>query len=35
MSGLLEGAREFKERGTFAHHDRPFTPAELNGLMRI
>jgi hypothetical protein len=35
MSGLLEAAREVKERGAFAYHDRSFTPAELNGLMRI
>ena len=35
MSGLLEAAREVKERATFAYHDWSFTPAELNGLMRI
>jgi len=34
MSGLLEAAREVKEKGTFGYLDRSLTTPELNGLMR-
>jgi 2-methylisocitrate lyase-like PEP mutase family enzyme len=34
MSGLLEAAREVKERGTFGYLDRSLTTPELNGFMR-
>lgn len=35
MSGLVEAAREVKERGTFGYLDRSLTAPELNGFMRI
>jgi 2-methylisocitrate lyase-like PEP mutase family enzyme len=35
MSGLVEAAREVKERGTFGYLDRSITTPELNGFMRI
>jgi 2-methylisocitrate lyase-like PEP mutase family enzyme len=34
MSGLLEAAREVKEKGTFGYLDRSLTTPELIGLMR-
>jgi len=34
MSGLLEAAREVKEKGTFGYLDRSLTTPELHGLMR-
>jgi 2-methylisocitrate lyase-like PEP mutase family enzyme len=34
MSGLLEAAKEVKERGTFGYLDRALTTSELNGFMR-
>ncbi len=34
MSGLLEAAREAKERGTFGYLDRALTTPELNNFMR-
>jgi 2-methylisocitrate lyase-like PEP mutase family enzyme len=34
MSGLLEAAREVKDRGTFGYLDRTMTTPELNGFMR-
>jgi 2-methylisocitrate lyase-like PEP mutase family enzyme len=34
MSGLLEAAREVKEKGTFGYLDRSLTTAELIGFMR-
>jgi 2-methylisocitrate lyase-like PEP mutase family enzyme len=34
MSGLLDAAREVKERGTFGYLDRTLTTPELNGFMR-
>ena len=34
MSGLLEAAREVKEKGTFGYLDRSLTTPELNSLMR-
>jgi len=35
MSGLVEAAREVKERGTFGYLDLSLTTPELNGFMRI
>ena len=35
MSGLLEAAREVKEKGTFGYLDCSLTTPELHGLMRI
>lgn len=35
MSGLVEAAREVKERGTFGYLDRSLTSPELNDFMRI
>jgi len=34
MSGLLDAAREVKERGTFRYLERSLTTPELNGFMR-
>jgi hypothetical protein len=34
MSGLIEAAREVRERGTFGYLDRALTTPELNGFMR-
>jgi hypothetical protein len=34
MSGLLDAAREVKERGTFGYLDRCITTADLNAFMR-
>jgi 2-methylisocitrate lyase-like PEP mutase family enzyme len=34
MSGLLDAAREVKERGTFGYLERSLTTPELNGFMR-
>src|SRR5437867_10432966 len=34
MSGLLDAAREVKEKGTFGYLDRSLTTPELNGFMR-
>jgi hypothetical protein len=34
MSGLLDAAREVKDRGTFGYLDRVLTTSELNGFMR-
>lgn len=34
MSGLLEAAREVKEKGTFGYLDHSLTTPELNGFMR-
>ena len=34
VSGLLEAAREVKDRGTFGYLDRTLTTPELNGFMR-
>ncbi len=34
MSGLLDAAREVKEKGTFSYLDRSLTTPELNGFMR-
>jgi 2-methylisocitrate lyase-like PEP mutase family enzyme len=33
MSGLIDAAREVKEKGTFGYLDRTLTTAELNGYM--
>jgi hypothetical protein len=33
MSGLIDAAREVKEKGTFAYVDRGVTSAELAGFM--
>jgi hypothetical protein len=33
MSGLLDAAREVKEKGTFDYLDRSLTTPELNGFM--
>jgi len=35
MSGLLEAAREVKDKGTFGYLDRSLTTQELNDFMRI
>src|SRR5262249_3887755 len=35
MTGLLEAAREIRERGQFGFVDRSATTAELNAVMRI
>jgi 2-methylisocitrate lyase-like PEP mutase family enzyme len=34
VSGLLEAAREVKDRGTFGYLDRTLTTPELNGFMQ-
>ena len=34
VSGLLEAAREVKDRGTFGYLDRTLTTPELNGFMK-
>ena len=34
MTGLLDAAREVKDRGTFGYLDRALTTPELNGFMR-
>ena len=34
MSGLLDAAREVKEKGTFGYLDRSLTTPELNGFMQ-
>ena len=34
MTGLLDAAREVKEKGTFGYLDRSLTTPELNGFMQ-
>jgi hypothetical protein len=34
MSGLLEAAREVKDKGTFGYLDRSLTTQELNAFMQ-
>jgi 2-methylisocitrate lyase-like PEP mutase family enzyme len=34
MSGLLDAAREAKEKGTFGYVERGLSTAELNGFMQ-
>jgi len=34
MSGLLDAAREVKDKGTFTYLDRVMTTPELNGFMQ-
>jgi 2-methylisocitrate lyase-like PEP mutase family enzyme len=34
VTGLIEAAREVKDRGTFGYLDRSLTTPELNGFMK-
>ena len=34
MTGLLDAAREVKDKGTFGYLDRSITTPELNGFMQ-
>jgi hypothetical protein len=34
MTGLVDAAREVKDKGTFGYLDRSMTTPELNGFMR-
>ena len=35
MSGLVDAAREVKDRGTFGYVDRTMATPELNGFMQV